>query len=288
MNTVEEKLRRSFGLIARAESDSDLLGVGLLTLHSALEDHLRGALSNHAAVDAATRQRLIRREVSWATLSSLAQQHLGLTEDQGRMVLEAQEVRRSFIHGNPFRWRLGDVLRYGRLVETWCGMPGMLDEMLLERGNERRTRQLPATPAPDAVPEPTRWGWNLVRLAIMLGVLGAIAVGLFAGYRWLDRTLLRDLVPPPAAAVPTLAAAPAAASPTLTRQGRVVNLGSGPGWLHEQPSFNSATRPIRLSEGDAVTLLDVPPIDAEGTTWQQVEIGGYQGWSPVNNIAVGP
>lgn len=288
MNTVEEKLRRGFGLVERAESDSDLLGVGLLAIHSALEDHMRGELSNHPAVGEAERQRLIRRELGWNMLVDLAQQHLGLTDEQRKLVLGAQEVRRSFIQGNPFRWRVGDVLRYGRFVETFCGIEGMLDEVLIERRAERRNRPLPtAAPAP-AAPESTgnSFLWNIIRLAIVVGVFGAIGAGLFATYQWVRDELLPELSPQSAVSAPTSAVAPVAAPSPVTRTARIVNLGGGPGWLHEQPNFSSATLPPRLSEGDVVNLVNEPPVDADGTTWVLVEAQGYRGWSPANNVQV--
>lgn len=289
MSSTEEKLRRGFGLVERAESDSDLLGVGLLAIHSGLEDHLRGALSNLPTVSEAERQRLIRRELGWNALADLAQQHLGLTDEQRKLVLGAQEVRRSFIQGNPFRWRVGDVLRYGRFVETFCGVEGLLDEILIERRAERRSRPQPAaTPAPIAPgPSQNSFLWNVIRLAIVVGVFGAIGAGLFATYQWVSDELLPELSPQPAATAPTSAVAPVAAPSPTTRTARIVNLGDGPGWLHEQPNFSSATLPPRLKESDEVRLLDEPPVDADGTTWVFVEAQGYKGWSPANNVREG-
>lgn len=289
MNTVDEKLRRGFGLVERSESDSDLLGVALLAIHSALEDYLRGALSNHPAVSEADRQRVIRRELGWVSLADLAQQHLSLTAEQRKLLLDAQEARRSFMHGNPFRWRLGDVLRYGRFVEAFCGAEGLLDEILVERRTERRSRPAPVAAAPPAPkPEPVNWTWNIIRMAIVLGVFGALAVGLFAVYRWVDDTLRSFNEPAQQVAVATSAVAPVTAPTAVTRTGRIANLGGGPGWLHENPSFASATLPPRLSEGDKVVLVDEPTVDADGTTWQLIETGGYRGWSPANNVQVVP
>lgn len=287
MNTVEEKLKRGFGIVERAESDSDLLGVGLLAIHSALEDYLRGALSNHAEVSSEQHQRLIRRELSWVALTELAQKQLVMTDEQRKLVLEAQDVRRGFIQGNPFRWRTGDVLRYGRFAETFCGAPGLLDEVLIERRSERRSRPAPTTAPP--VPERERgsWAWNVIRLAIIVAVFGAIGAGLFATYRWAEGVL--GTVSPQAATSSgstTAAALPVAAPTASARNGTIVNLGGGPGWLHEQPNFTSATLPPRLTEGDRVTLSDEPTVEADGTTWQLVELKGYRGWSPVNNVQV--
>ncbi|MBC8163940.1 MAG: hypothetical protein H7Z42_22250 [Roseiflexaceae bacterium] len=289
MNTVEEKLRRGFGLVERSESDSDLLGVALLAIQSALEDHLRGALSNHPAVSAEDRQRIIRRELSWATLADLAQRHLALTDDQHRQIVEAQEARRNFIQGNPFRWRISDVLRHGRFVESFCGFEGMLDAVLVERRAERRARPAPAVgTVPVAAPEQERWGWNLTRLAIIAVVLGVIGASIFATYRFVDQILTEINGPQQAAAAPSVVgdAAPAAAPTPTTRRGQIANLGGGPGWLHENPTFASPTLPPQLNEGDPVVLIDEPPVESDDATWVLVETKGYRGWSPANNVVV--
>ena len=289
MNTVEEKLRRGFGLVERAESDSDLLGVGLLAIHSALEDYLRGALSNHAAVSAEEHQRIIRRELGWEMLADLAQRHLALTDEQRRQVIEAQAARRSFIQGNAFRWRVGDVLRYGRFVEAFCHAEGTLDEVLVERRAERRNRPVLVAAAPSAAPpEQQNWGWNLARLAIIAVVLGVIGASIFATYRFVDQILGEIGAPPQSVATPPSsvgAPAPVAAPSPVTRRGRIVNLGGTPGWLHENPTFASPTMPPQLAEGDPVVLIDEPPVDSDDTTWVLVEIKGYRGWSPANNVA---
>lgn len=281
MSNVEEKLRRGFGLIERSSSDSDLLGVALIAIHSALEDYLRGELSNNPGVSAEERQRLIRREIGWLPLVELAQRQLGLSEEQRRIILSANEIRQSFAHGNPFRWRVGDVLRYGRFVEQLCDAQGLFEEVLLERRKERASR-----PLPQAEPEPSRSGVTLLRLAIIAVVLVAIVYGAKLAYDQARAFLELNSAPPPA--VTSTPALPLPSPTAATRQARIVNLGGGPGWLHETPSFTSPTLPIRLSEGDLVVVLDRDPVEAEGATWQYVEAGGYQGWSPVNNMELTP
>jgi hypothetical protein len=71
------------------------------------------------------------------------------------------------------------------------------------------------------------------------------------------------------------------------RTARIVGLSGGPGWLHERPTFDSPTLPIRLSEGSPVSLLGQQETDSSGVTWALVTAGGYRGWCPVNNLAVG-
>ncbi|KAB8142491.1 hypothetical protein F8S13_13085 [Chloroflexia bacterium SDU3-3] len=277
MSTVEAKLRRGFGLLARASSDSDLMGVALLAIHSALEEHMRGALASTPAVAEDDRQRLIRRELSWAALADLAQRHLALADTELQLVLDAQHVRRGFIQGRPFAWRAADMLRYGRFVAVFCGAEGMLDELTKARRTAERAREQPPEPAE---PAPS-WNRDMLRLAIMVAVSGMLCAGVFATYQWVGQAL-RELDAP---TVPQ-AAATAGALPTAIpgRTGTLVNLGGGPGWLHEQPSFDSATMPPRLAEGDRLRIIDEPTVEADGTIWQLVEAQGYRGWSPLNNV----
>ena len=67
-------------------------------------------------------------------------------------------------------------------------------------------------------------------------------------------------------------------------RGRIVRLGDGPGWLHESARFDSPTLPVRLSESQEVAILGPQQSDDQGTPWLYVAVGGYEGWSPLNNV----
>jgi hypothetical protein len=75
-------------------------------------------------------------------------------------------------------------------------------------------------------------------------------------------------------------------TPQAVRTARITGLGGGPGWLHTTASFDSPTRAIRLADGMQVTLRDEQQTDAIGVRWQLVEVGGYEGWCPENNLLV--
>jgi hypothetical protein len=97
-----------------------------------------------------------------------------------------------------------------------------------------------------------------------------------------------SIISPDATLAPIIVAQatpPAPPTPTFAnRRGRVVRLGGGPGWLHDSARFDSPTLPIRLGEGQEIAILGPQQNDAQGIAWLYVAVGGYEGWSPLNNI----
>jgi len=152
-----------------------------------------------------------------------------------------------------------------------------------------RAKKTAASPIPPIWEPAERGRFPTVRIAAtLLFLIALVAVGWTLYTRLDGPRLLRSLgaLPAPTAAeLPTEASEPATptASPT-TRTVRVTGLGGGPGWLHVTPSFDSPTRAIRLADGMAVTLRDEQQTDSNGTRWQLVEVGGYEGWCPENNL----
>jgi hypothetical protein len=283
MSDVDDKLQRGFMLLERAATDSDLLGVALLAIHGALEDHFRQTLSARPTLNLAERQALVRRDITGVALVEMMEQHAGLTVDQRRIVLDAIEIRQNFVNGRPFRWRVGDMLRYARFVEIVCDQRGLLDEILTERRAARaETEPIPALREPQSRFRPLLSIWNAIALALFVCVI-------IAGvqiYNYFDfGTLLNAQVavtPPP---VTSAANANVRPTPTSTaRQARITGLGGGPGWLHELPNFDSNTLPIRLGEGMRVTVLESEQTDSDGLLWRYVSVEGYEGWCPAPNL----
>lgn len=282
MSDVDEKLRRGFGLIERARLDSDLLGVALLAIQGALEDHLRSILTTYPRLTTEERQSLVRRETPWQRLTELAQKCAVIDQDQRRLLQEAEDIRQAFAHGRPFRWRVSDVLRYGRIVERLCEREGMLEEVMLERRPERGAEPEPprrvVAPPPRRAPIP--FG-TILALALFVAI---VAGGIILAQRVnIDRVVGALGVAPPGTAVGAPTSQPA---PTpVIRRATIVNLGGGPGWLHESPNLDSNTLPVRLGEGMTVTLLEPEQASADGVLWRYVSVGGYQGWCPSTNLA---
>jgi hypothetical protein len=137
-------------------------------------------------------------------------------------------------------------------------------------------------------PNQARQRVPVARLAITILFLVTLAAVGWTIYNRLDGPrLLRavGLLPAPTAAA--ISAGQPEPSPTPpARTAHVTGLGGGPGWLHVIPSFDSPTRAIRLADGMEVTLRDEQQIDSNGTRWQLVEAGGYEGWCPEANLGL--
>ncbi|MCS6839700.1 MAG: hypothetical protein NZ699_04415 [Roseiflexus sp.] len=308
MTRIEEKVRRGFELVRRAGDDSDLLGAALLAFHSALSDYLDAELRRSPSLSDAERKAIDEGTITWATRAMLAQRAGLLTEKQRERVLEINRVRTGFAHGEGFTGTARSVAAYGEFVAELCG--------LTSSGVERDTaaRRAP-TGAHHAAVGPTtttatrpsaatvsglraRAAERKARRAELIPESGSFRIALAAVALLFLITLavisMRQLTPAPpsiASAPPTRLSASIALPPTNTpapQKARIVNLPpGGPGWLRTMPSFRAPTQPIPLSEGLEVTLLDRDPVDAEGTRWRFVSVGGYDGWCPEHNLALG-
>lgn len=282
MSEVDQKLRRGFALIERSGGDADMLGVALLSIHGALEDHFRATLAARPDLSAQDREALAERGAGWLTLVNLMQKYGALTTVQRRAILEANDIRQSFAHGEPFNGRVSSLLRYGRFAETLCGRTGLLDQVLIEQRYARADRAEAAREtAPRAydraAPAPQRSGLTLGQFLSVAALIVVLALGV-----WAYNAIFRgDARPPTDTGAETTTDLPPTPAPL---QARVINLGGATGWLHESPTFDSGTRPIPLSEGMLVVLGDQQQTDADGHAWRFVSVGGYDGWCPADNL----
>jgi hypothetical protein len=323
MTDTTDKLARGFRLLARSGGDSDMLGVALLAIHGALEDHLRAQLLALPDLDERARRQL-EHYSAWLPLVRLAQQHLDLSPGQRRAIQEAGLLRQSFAYGEPFAGGVGTLLHYGRLVETLCGRAGLLRETLLAERQSRRgappdesgegsrdARALPpeleaqiepAPARPPAQPEPPEeeqddWeSWDeperdmtqlsIPWLRVLVPLVFLIALCLVAGEISARLDLPRLVGTLGLAGQPTATPAPIGALPSATPElrARLVGVGAGPGWLHEAPDFASATLPLPLRDGMPATVLDRRQTAPDGTVWQYVSVSGYEGWCPLANL----
>lgn len=358
MSDTDDKLTRGFALLARSGGDPDLLGVALLAIHGALEEHLRAELLARPDLRSEDRQALEHYSAGWLPLVRLAQQHLDLTHDQRRTIQEASLLRQNFACGDPFGGSVGTLLHYGRLVEKLCNRRGLLNEILLARRRELQAEAAAAAAAnaaeatnnnsiatdepqsirlpqpttvaqprttraanlaaeqavavrpaivpplrPDPTPvdeqdiiddfpdhdpdiEPRPYPWVLTVATVVL-VIALCLVMREIAVRMDLATLIGSLGAPAPAAVAT---DPAAVLPEATPklQARLVGIGTGPGWLHEAPNFNSATLPLPLNDDMIVQVLDQQQTSADGVVWQYVTVSGYEGWCPLANLAFVP
>lgn len=120
MDTPADKLALGLRRLARAAHDPDLLGPALLSLHGALEDHLRARLAARQVVrpqqPAPDPARL-----GWATVLDMAQRHGDLSRAARQRVQYASALRDEVARGGRFRGARGDVESFARLARSIVG-----------------------------------------------------------------------------------------------------------------------------------------------------------------------
>ncbi len=280
MGEIDKRLERGVAVFRRAGDDDALLGAALLAFHGALERYLDAALLEVPGIGEAERAQLEAGRLGWRVRADLAQQHGLLPEAQRGQVLAAARARVALARGDACGWPAAEVQSFGRLAANLCGrreLGRQIDQ------SAERARATAVAPPPIWQPPPRRFG--LLRFAAAVLFLAVfVAVG-WVIYTQIDGPrLLRALGALPA---PTAEPAPFDADPTPTppqRRALVVGLGGGPGWLHVSASFDSPTRAIRLADGMEVTMRDQQQVGTDGTRWQLVEAGGYEGWCPEGNL----
>ncbi len=306
MTRVEDKVRRGFDLVQRAGEDSDLLGAALLAFHSALSDYLDAELRRSPLLSDAERKAIDEGTMTWLMRATLAQRVGLLTEKQRDRVLEINRVRTGFAHGEGFAGSARSVAAYGEFVADLCGLsssaaPRDTAARRTPTGAHRATVGATATARPAATTEAGFHARAEARKARQAGLipesgsfrvaLAAVAVLFLIALAVIGVQQLTPAAPAISSAPPTALSAAIAPPPTNTptpQKARIVNLPpGGPGWLRTTPSFRAPTQPIPLSDGLEVTLLDRDPVDAEGTRWRFVSVGGYDGWCPEHNLAIG-
>jgi hypothetical protein len=286
MSEIDERLDRGVEIFRRAGDDSALLGAALLTFHGALEHFIDAELRDWPEIGAEERRLLEAGRLGWPTRAKLAE-HAGLlSQKEAGQAIEATRARIAIARGDVFAWPAGAVESYGHMVATRCGRMELI--RWIDQRPER-AKKTAASPIPPVWEQEERRRFPIARVAFTLLFLVTLAAVGWTLYTRLDGPrLLRAvgaLPAPSAAPLPTEAAAPSAPTPLpATRTARVTGLGGGPGWLHVTASFDSPTRAIRLADGMVVTLRDEQQTDSGGTRWRLIEVGGYAGWCPENNL----
>lgn len=292
MADIDEKLRRGLILIERSGGDADLLGAALLSIHGALEDGLHAALLQHPKLTPADREILAERNQGWLPRANLALKYGLLTREQRQRILEANDVRQGFAHGEPLHWGVPELRRYSQFVAVLCGRRALLEQIQRRRDLAARAPGIPASGSnagADRQRDQPAMGRGRSRLTglILAGALvlvlvafGGVALSRPAGLAGLAE-IMRLVRAPTATPIPT--PSPPTPTPRII-EARLVRLGAGPGWLHDAPNFASPTLPIPLQEGHTVTVLERQQTDSSGTLWRYVSVGGYEGWCPANNL----
>jgi hypothetical protein len=289
MSEIDERLDRGVEIFRRAGDDSALLGAALLAFHGALEQAIDTELRDWPDLGVEERRLLEAGRLGWPTRAKLAEQAGLLRAEAARRALEATRARLAIARGDVCTWPASAVESYGHLVAERCGRRELI--RWIDQRPERAKKTV-AGPAPPVWEPDERGRFPTMRVAVtLLFLVTLVAVGWTLYTRLDGPRLLRSLgaLPAPTATqpptMPAMVDTPSAPTSTpLTRTARITGLGGGPGWLHVTASFDSPTRAIRLADGMAVTLRDEQQTDSGGTRWRLVEVGGYEGWCPENNL----
>ena len=156
---MQSKLREGLQILSQASSeDGYQLGVALLKLHAALEDYFR--------LEIAKRAPSLRMEVddpkktSWNELIRYGKQYLRLTEEDARIIVEANRQRMSVAHGGNYEKNRQELVKYAGFVERWCnqGKP-VSSEPRPRFGTILRPSYQPPPPPPPTAPRSGRTPW---------------------------------------------------------------------------------------------------------------------------------
>jgi hypothetical protein len=283
MSEIDQRLDRGVEIFRRAGDDSALLGAALLAFHGALEQFIDAELRGRTEIGAEERRLLEAGRLGWPARAKLAEQSGLLRKEQASQAIEATRARIAIARGDVCAWPASAVESYAHMVVTRCGRMELI--RWIDQRPER-AKKTAASPIPPVWDPEERRRFPIVRVAVTLLFLVTLAAVGWTLYTRLDGLrLLRSLgaLPAPTAVqLPTEPAEPT--SPPANRTARVTGLGGGPGWLHATASFDSPTRAIPLADGMLVTLRDEQQTDSGGTRWRLVEVGGYEGWCPENNL----
>ena len=286
MGAIDARLERGVAIFRRAGDDAALLGAALLAFHGGLEAYLDEELAGQPDLGASERELIAKGRLAWPARADLSTRTGLLAPEQRDQALRATRARLAIARGDEFGWTAEQVQSYGQLAAMICGRMELIGR-IDQRAERARATAAQQAPPVWVVPQ-ERWRFSWVRLGASLLFLAALfAVG-WVLFTQLDGTRLMRAVgvlPAPSAAPTEVEPAPTAAP--VVPKARLTGLGSGPGWLHVSPSFDSPTRPPRLAEGMEVNPLDEQQVDASGIKWRLVEVAGYQGWVPESNLVFG-
>lgn len=293
--SISAKLNRGIDLLEDASNEQDLLGVALLAFHAALREHLHTLLGSHPALNDAQQQSLGQQATDIVELLDLAQQHGDLTREQRWRIDEAEKLVQEFVAGEAFRGSPREVRSYGHFVADLSGHTQISEHLASAPAGPQLLEPLPEEEQASSglYLSVMRWLPGIALLAILLvaalWLFGNAANPFARSSDLAARPTARTRLLPTSTVLPAMTPGipttqlPADLAPG-TRLARIVRLGGGPGWLHEQANFTSPTLPIRLNEGQQVLGLGPQQQDPDGNPWVLVSVNGYQGWSPLNNV----
>ncbi|MCB8942921.1 MAG: SH3 domain-containing protein [Ardenticatenaceae bacterium] len=109
------KLQEGFARLAGAGDDERLLGMALMSLHGALEEHFREQLAREIVTETQARP-------GWLELVDLWQKHRVLSPEDRTLILTTNSKRNQIAHGEPFHLSRMEVERYAEFVRNFMGV----------------------------------------------------------------------------------------------------------------------------------------------------------------------
>ena len=109
------KLQEGKARLAGAGDDERLLGMALMSLHGALEEHFREQLAREIKLETESRP-------GWMDLVDLWQKHRVLSPADRSLILRTNSKRNQIAHGDPFDLSRTEVERYAQFVQDFMGV----------------------------------------------------------------------------------------------------------------------------------------------------------------------
>jgi hypothetical protein len=112
------KLKLGLERLSKAEKDLDLLGLALISLHGALEDHFRYLLKSNSSVPLSKRELIFNfRQTQWKGLLGLMQRYGGLNKNQCDDILYMNKLRQEVAHGKQYAGTRSQLEDYADFVQ---------------------------------------------------------------------------------------------------------------------------------------------------------------------------
>lgn len=193
---MNDKLQRGLKELAEAGHDKGKLGMSLILLHGALEEHFRSQLAAEIAADENEQG---RRRTDWQDLLNLWQQYRTLSHHDRELIFAKNGKRNAVAHGDPFEISRNEMEIYARFVRNFIGIPSTAHDAFTSQTQSSQSRPT-AVANPPIIPTNNRS--CLRRFAVTIVVLGLLIGGCYwSGMSFLS-SLARQRSPIEAEALP--------------------------------------------------------------------------------------
>jgi hypothetical protein len=306
---VADKLARGLRRLEQAGDDADALGAALISLHGALEDHVRLTLAANPSLGA-EQQAAVQdvRRTQWKELLDLMQLYLDVTPPQRASIARANTLRQQVAHGGRYGGSRQELTEYAALVKQLVGYvepaaPAskgrakgqraddpfatvVLDEATVAPARRAAKQKVPQpkiatrrpaqpqTASPPATQRSIGWSGALAALLLLCAVACSALWAVLAA----PNAPNGEAAAPAVTAVPTL---------VLPRGATVSGLGGVPLLVRVAPAITAEPLDVTLSEGQRVIVIGGPR-RADGYTWWQIDSEGTQGWCAGAYLSIDP